>query len=168
MSQRKGHAYINPVVPDANYGERVPDGAKGQIGDEKQEVAIVILAEAIVDPRAVVVHGKDALVAHLAVRGSRWLDFVANLARPRPNPFQVFRRFVSVLHHSLYLARNTFEPLFAVLGRAPHALRLRGAPAFTLDGFILRAVRPVFDRFPQLFDFLTRKLDLGSEKKYML
>ena len=61
------NTYIDPMVPNRDYSQGVPDGAEGQIADKEQEVAIVVLAEAIVDPGAVVVHSEDALIAHHAV-----------------------------------------------------------------------------------------------------
>ena len=99
----EGRTYVDPVVPNRDYSERVPDGADGEIADEEEEVAIVVLAQAIVDPGAVMVHPKDAPVAHLAVRGASRLDLLAFIAALLPNLFQLCRRLVSVLHHRLYL-----------------------------------------------------------------
>ena len=99
------------MIPDRDNSKRVPDCTKGDIADKKKEVAIVVLTEAIVYPRTMMIHRKHALIAHLAVRGAGWLNLIANLASSLPYLFQILARLVPILHHRLNLSRNAFEPL---------------------------------------------------------
>ena len=96
--------YINPMVPDGYDCESVPGGTGPEIGDVEEEVAIVPCTEAVVDPRTVMVHGKDALVTHLTVRSASWLDLIAGLALPLPHLSKVVDRLVPVLHEGFHLA----------------------------------------------------------------
>ena len=59
--------YIDPVVPNGHNCEGIPDSSHCQISNEEQEVAIVLSSEAIIDPRAVMVHSEDTSLAHAAV-----------------------------------------------------------------------------------------------------
>ena len=142
------------MIPNWHYRQRVPNSTNGQICDKEKEVAIIVLSETIVDPWAVMIHRKHALIAHLTMRCSSRLYLVANLAWSLPYLFQIFSCLVSVLHDRLYLAWYALEsalwPHIAVL----HTFGLRRAATFFFDGFVNLTIWTILYRLSQFFDLL--------------
>ena len=105
------NTYIDPMVPNRDYCEGVPDGSDRQIADKKQEVTIVILTETIVHPGAVMIHRKYTPIAHHAVGGASGFNLFTLRTFFLPNLLQVCGCLVPVFHHGFYLARDSFKPL---------------------------------------------------------
>lgn len=75
------------VVPDTNDGHKVVHDTNHQVKNEQEEVSMVLQAKTIVNPRAVVVHKKDASIANGAVMCSDWFDYLAMVALLLPGAF---------------------------------------------------------------------------------
>ena len=73
-------------------GAHDEDAAGGQLQQEEQKVPVVEEADAVVDPRAVVVHLQHAPVAHRAVVRARRLGHAAPLAEAHARHRRVARR----------------------------------------------------------------------------
>ena len=102
------------MVPDRDYCQSIPRGANCEVANEKDEVAIVLRTEAVVYPGTVMIHCKDTLVAHLAVRSASWFDNITPLAVSRPNLFEIFNRLMPVLHYGLDLFGDALKPLLVL------------------------------------------------------
>lgn len=75
---------VDVVVPDGHDCERIPESAEHQVEVEEKEVTEVFIAEAVVDPGAVMVHPEDTAIAGLAVMSPSGLDVVADFAPACP------------------------------------------------------------------------------------
>ena len=95
--------YIDPMVPNRNDRQHIPAGSHTEITDEQKKVSIVLSTQAIVNPRAMVIHLKDTLIAHLTVGGPRWLDLITGAAFFSPHLGKVVHGLVPVLHHTFNL-----------------------------------------------------------------
>ena len=97
------------MVPDRHVSQVHIQRAHEEVGDEEQEVPLVFDSNAVVDPRAVVVHQEDAcLAAPAVVRPSRF-DVVTDIAALRPEVLELRHCLLSVPKQSLYIRRQTIE-----------------------------------------------------------
>jgi len=101
--------YVNVVVPNRNNGEAVPRRANHQVEDEKEEVAVVFHADAVVDPGTVVIHHEDTPIANSAMMRSGRLYFIALLTLAFPVWPQLVHRLGAVAEGLLDLGRETSE-----------------------------------------------------------
>lgn len=101
--------YVNVVVPNRNNGEAVPRRANHQVEDEKEEVAVVLHADAVVDPGTVVIHHEDTPIANSAMMRSGRLYFIALLTLAFPVWPQLVHRLGAVAEGLLDLGRETSE-----------------------------------------------------------
>ena len=60
-------------------------------------------AEAIVNPRAVMVHSKDAFITHRAMASSRGLDFITSITSSAPDFLKILSCLMPILHDSFDL-----------------------------------------------------------------
>ena len=91
------------MVPDRHESQRIPSRSHCQIVDKKEEVSVVMGAEAIVNPRAVMVHSEDTFITHRAMRSARGLDLVTAITPATPDFLEVLGRLMPVLHHGFNL-----------------------------------------------------------------
>ena len=82
--------FVKLVVPDVDLGHEVVSQAYQYPEDEKQEVTLVVQADAVVYPGTVVVHKENAGVARRAMVGSHGFYVVAFGALFIPELPQVF------------------------------------------------------------------------------
>ena len=102
---------IDPVIPNRHYRKNIPCAPNHQIADKQQKVSIVFCAKTVVDPRTVMIHSENALVAHLAVRSAGRFDVVTTMAVSSPDSSEIVSSLVSVFHDRFDLRRDTLEPL---------------------------------------------------------
>ena len=99
------------MIPNRHYCDSGVSAANQQVEKKEQEKPVVLHAQTVVHPGAVVVHHEDASVADAAVVSPRRLDFVTGLAEPVPGMAQTFDGLCSVLQHLFKFAR---EPIVAI------------------------------------------------------
>ena len=91
------------MVPDRHESQRIPSRSHCQIVDKKEEVSVVMGAEAIVNPWAVMVHSEDTLITHRAMTSSRGLDFITSITPPAPYFLKILSCLMPILHDSFDL-----------------------------------------------------------------
>ena len=99
------------VVPNRHDRQPVPNATNHQVKDEEQEVAVILHADAIVDPGAVMVNHEDAPSTNSAVVSPCWLKLVALIAHSVPDWLQAVQRFGAVTQRFLYLSGQASEPI---------------------------------------------------------
>ena len=91
------------MVPDRHESQRIPSRSHCQIVDKKEEVSIVLGAEAIVYPWAVMVHREDTFITHRAMTCPRGLDLITSITPPTPDFLKIFCCLMPILHYSFDL-----------------------------------------------------------------
>ena len=93
--------YEERMVPHERYTGEAEDHRQLEVEQEKQKESKVLHANAVVYPRAVVVHVKDAVATCGAVMRPRWLDLIALITRLIPDSFKIGDRFSAIAQQSL-------------------------------------------------------------------
>ena len=91
------------VVPDTGQGYDHECCAAHEVETEEEEVALVVQADAVVDPGTVVVHHEDTLVADAAMMRTHGLNVVALVALFSPKLVQLTHCFVPITKQPLYI-----------------------------------------------------------------
>ena len=84
------------MVPEGNNGDHHVTTTHHQVKHEKEEIALVLHTDTIIDPRTVVIHKVNAAVADGAVMGSGRFNCLALLAFLRPKLLKLTSGLVAV------------------------------------------------------------------------
>ena len=128
------------MVPDWDDGHAHVGCSETQIQNKEKEVSQIIEANAVVDPRTVVVHNKHTPVADRAVVRSGGLHLIALVALLWPEFRKLRKSLLSVSKKSLHVATQPCEFIFS------RVLNIN----LILDWL---SVLSLFLLLPQLFDF---------------
>ena len=102
-------------MPEGNNGDHHVHAAEHQVEDEEEEVALILHAYAVVDPRTVMIHKVHALLADRAMMRSRWLNDLARITLFRPKLLQIRRCLAAVAQKLLHVAGEALEQLISTL-----------------------------------------------------
>lgn len=89
------------MIFDEIDGKGVPTRAHLQVGYKEEKVAIVVLAQAVVDPGTVVVQGENTAVTRATVVRPCWLQFVTSFAFALPNLPQILHSLMFEFQYCL-------------------------------------------------------------------
>ena len=91
------------MVPDGGQGDNHEGSSAHEIETEEEEVALVVQADTVVDPGAVMVHHEDTLVADAAMVRTHRLDVFALVALFSPELVQLTHCFAPITKQTLYI-----------------------------------------------------------------
>ena len=84
------------VVPERTDRNHHIHATDHQVEDKEQEVPLILHTNAVIDPRAMMVHHINALLTDAAVVGACRFDHVTGFASFRPKLFQLWHSFAAI------------------------------------------------------------------------